>query len=234
MILPLLLFLACSTVDEPVKSVSYATPEVLLAAWNDATNNRNFEALATMYSPQVYYYGKVVSRETLIDKKRSYLLDNPNFQQTVEAYGSELTYAHSAVIKFDKSYTYLGSPRTTFATLSLLEDDEGGWRISSETDIETQKKHPGAVCDCKDFWFKLMIPELARTIRFHGRGEVLRYEYYPDQAEVRIDHREVGEHFDPILATYVFDTKSGTYHKDLVDSAPYDQTLYARLAEFCR
>ncbi|MGB0864058.1 MAG: hypothetical protein ACPGXZ_14135, partial [Saprospiraceae bacterium] len=138
--------------------VDNSTPEKLLTTWNNAINNHDWETLKTLYSNEVDYYAKKKKIEDILSLKKSYLEKNPNFKQSVSLRSTIETYYNSVTVKFDKSYKNNASIDTTFSTLSLIKGSQG-WKIINETDIETQIKNHKRICDCKDFWYFVMVQD---------------------------------------------------------------------------
>ena len=53
----------------------------IIEEWNNAINEKDYNALYSLYADKVFYYGKALPKEECINDKRRFFSKNPNFAQ---------------------------------------------------------------------------------------------------------------------------------------------------------
>jgi hypothetical protein len=115
----------------------------VLQAWTRALNAADTAALDNLYADSVRYYGQVLTRSEVIERKRRALSKTPNFRQEVLGEPKVERAGDVTRVGFLKRSGVVNAQRDVFATLVL--GNAPALRIVEETDLPTSDKsvNPG-------------------------------------------------------------------------------------------
>lgn len=216
-----------------------ATSEEFVKIWNDLINQRDWEKLEKLYAPEIFNYGKKKTRAFCITSKQRYMEAHSNFDQKVENIGGNPVYYNAEDVTFEKSYlTSSGLEKTVWSVLSLVKNENGDWKIRSETDFPTSRKTK-EMTSCNDFWRQLI--RTNKEIGEYAASRQYSIEMYFNEDLINLHIRDNGGHGSATIDTYVFSIKEEELYQTSFKMnykegkiVPYDKSIYKRLEEFCR
>ncbi len=232
---------------------SYTKAEEAVQAWSAAINDRNWAALEALYAEEVYYYKDKISRAQCLARKRKALEKAPDFRQAIKEVRTVKTYYHTKEVYFEKEYGQDSKKEKLISMLSLVEQKDGTWLITQESDLITHGNKGDRICSCSDYLLALYnggnasYYSLTNGISEGGMMYMGNDKYYyldisfdwDDETVTFFPREDRGTHYAALGDYDVLSLKTLTMttyytHEDDGTPTPLNKAFLRRLGEFCR
>jgi hypothetical protein len=234
----------------PIKAKS---PKEVTEIWSKAINQRDWNALNSIYDNTVSYYTETKQKKECLENKIKAIEKHEYFSQKISDIEIVKAYNNTYEVYFQKEYTSSKSKKDTTLGFLMLSNKNGSWKITLESDIESSRKHKDKICTCSDFWaslynggktgYYLLSGSWGNETVYIGKDGFmfLHIEYHDLEKEKTITFvtRENLELTAPRFSTEKFDLKNLSmtqvslgYNSE--EKIRYNKRFYKKLNQYCK